>query len=40
MTWPLATCLQYRTAFWIREGYEVRTLHRAPGSQSLLALAG
>jgi hypothetical protein len=40
MNWPLAECLQYRTAYWLIEGREVRSSNSTSSAQSFAALAG
>ncbi len=40
MNWPLSDCLQYRTAYWIMEGREVRPLARATAGHRFSHLAG
>lgn len=40
MNMPLAEALQYRTAFWIMEGREVRAVTHRPAARNLTALAG
>lgn len=40
MNWALSECLQYRTAFWIREGWLVRPVTRGLAAKALMEMAG